>query len=243
MVVQLPSKGSISDADIDELSRLLEMRAVPFKGMSLEMLDGFLSALAVGPEMVPPSEWTALVWGPRPPRWESEEEAGRVHGLLMELWNDIVRRVGVDPEHAREREMPLIAMPEDDDDETESESWGVEWASGFLDGVDLREKAWDASAVAEQWVDETLLEIQALADGERQDLDANDPPKPLPVSERLEIIAGIQPMLYDLNQVRLESLVAREPIRKQAAPGRNDPCPCGSGKKFKKCCGATPTLH
>ena len=22
-------------------------------------------------------------------------------------------------------------------------------------------------------------------------------------------------------------------------PGRNQPCPCGSGKKFKKCCGAT----
>ncbi|GAG14309.1 unnamed protein product, partial [marine sediment metagenome] len=21
--------------------------------------------------------------------------------------------------------------------------------------------------------------------------------------------------------------------------GRNDPCPCGSGKKYKKCCGAT----
>lgn len=29
-----------------------------------------------------------------------------------------------------------------------------------------------------------------------------------------------------------------EPVRR-AAPkvGRNDPCPCGSGKKFKKCCG------
>ncbi len=25
---------------------------------------------------------------------------------------------------------------------------------------------------------------------------------------------------------------------KEKAPGRNDPCPCGSGKKFKKCCGA-----
>jgi uncharacterized protein len=23
-------------------------------------------------------------------------------------------------------------------------------------------------------------------------------------------------------------------------PGRNDPCPCGSGRKFKKCCGANP---
>jgi len=29
-----------------------------------------------------------------------------------------------------------------------------------------------------------------------------------------------------------------EPIRAERAPGRNDPCPCGSGKKFKHCCGA-----
>jgi uncharacterized protein len=37
------------------------------------------------------------------------------------------------------------------------------------------------------------------------------------------------------------------PLRKSAVstvkhdvpqPGRNDPCPCGSGKKYKKCCGA-----
>ncbi|GAF75123.1 unnamed protein product, partial [marine sediment metagenome] len=26
-------------------------------------------------------------------------------------------------------------------------------------------------------------------------------------------------------------------IRGQPKVGRNDPCPCGSGKKFKKCCG------
>jgi uncharacterized protein YecA (UPF0149 family) len=28
------------------------------------------------------------------------------------------------------------------------------------------------------------------------------------------------------------------PIHVDAAPSRNDPCPCGSGKKYKKCCGA-----
>ena len=27
-------------------------------------------------------------------------------------------------------------------------------------------------------------------------------------------------------------------VRKEKEPGRNDPCPCGSGKKYKKCCGA-----
>ena len=29
-----------------------------------------------------------------------------------------------------------------------------------------------------------------------------------------------------------------EPIKADAAPQRNAPCPCGSGKKYKKCCGA-----
>jgi SEC-C motif-containing protein len=29
-----------------------------------------------------------------------------------------------------------------------------------------------------------------------------------------------------------------QPRRVEPKPGRNDPCPCGSGKKFKKCCGA-----
>ncbi|MBQ6892711.1 MAG: SEC-C domain-containing protein [Clostridia bacterium] len=28
------------------------------------------------------------------------------------------------------------------------------------------------------------------------------------------------------------------PVRKTEKVGRNDPCPCGSGKKYKKCCGA-----
>ena len=38
-----------------------------------------------------------------------------------------------------------------------------------------------------------------------------------------------------------EELLAKtekvKPIQADKEPGRNDPCPCGSGKKFKKCCG------
>ncbi|MEG1687865.1 MAG: SEC-C metal-binding domain-containing protein, partial [Angelakisella sp.] len=30
----------------------------------------------------------------------------------------------------------------------------------------------------------------------------------------------------------------RRPVRVANKVGRNDPCPCGSGKKYKKCCGA-----
>ncbi len=36
----------------------------------------------------------------------------------------------------------------------------------------------------------------------------------------------------------LENTDKVEPIKADKAPSRNDPCPCGSGKKYKKCCGA-----
>jgi len=32
------------------------------------------------------------------------------------------------------------------------------------------------------------------------------------------------------------------PVRRGPAPGRNDPCPCGSGRKFKKCCGSPTAI-
>ena len=35
-----------------------------------------------------------------------------------------------------------------------------------------------------------------------------------------------------------ESLAVSEPYRAPPKVGRNEPCPCGSGKKYKKCCGA-----
>ncbi|MEA3322812.1 MAG: SEC-C metal-binding domain-containing protein [Patescibacteria group bacterium] len=28
-----------------------------------------------------------------------------------------------------------------------------------------------------------------------------------------------------------------KPLKSEKTVGRNDPCPCGSGKKYKKCCG------
>ena len=34
-----------------------------------------------------------------------------------------------------------------------------------------------------------------------------------------------------------DGTVKKQPVKKDKKPGRNDPCPCGSGKKYKKCCG------
>ena len=39
-------------------------------------------------------------------------------------------------------------------------------------------------------------------------------------------------------ELKLEQQGKIQTIVKEKEPGRNDPCPCGSGKKYKKCCGA-----
>ncbi|SHE67015.1 preprotein translocase subunit SecA [Alkalibacter saccharofermentans] len=52
-----------------------------------------------------------------------------------------------------------------------------------------------------------------------------------------------QPVVEEKNNVldnvttNKEDAPKREPVIKKDKPGRNDPCPCGSGKKYKKCCG------
>ncbi len=59
----------------------------------------------------------------------------------------------------------------------------------------------------------------------------------------IHCIAGVEPdKLEDISDID-RAMQARRPAQ-QLAPkvGRNDSCPCGSGKKFKKCCaGQTPT--
>ena len=232
-----PLDAALTDQDLDRLSDLLELHAVPNGGMSLEMVDGYLSALAVGPEPVPASEYEAGIWGSESPPWTSSEQAADAHLLLTRLWNSIVRRVRTPPEEIQSIHMPVLSHPDHtpDDGDTEFEL-AKEWAIGFIEGVALREQAWETWRGIE-WIEEDLAWIAVLAGYEI------DPPKPLTWAERDAMVAEIPDMLYALNSQRLQAQSPQEPVRVEARPGRNDPCPCGSGQKYKKCCGVDRTLH
>ncbi|MCD4699857.1 MAG: SEC-C domain-containing protein [Phycisphaerae bacterium] len=54
-----------------------------------------------------------------------------------------------------------------------------------------------------------------------------------------EQLSGYDDLARDMaaQQAAAESQRVQTIIRNQPRVGRNDPCPCGSGKKFKKCCG------
>ncbi len=228
----------LDDAQIERLSDLLDQRAVPFKGFNLEALDGYLSALVVAPVDVPAGEWQPAVWG-KPPRWADEAERVEVEALLQGHWNMASQRVRHDDDDLPEHLAPLLWLPEEAEAEHPDElDVGRDWAFGFFRGVELREAEWEQWLDDNEWIDEIFARLDQLASGEVIGDDPEAPGTPVSYRERLEIIASLPGMLADLHHHRIDALTPREPIRKAAAPERNDPCPCGSGRKFKKCCGA-----
>jgi preprotein translocase subunit SecA len=72
----------------------------------------------------------------------------------------------------------------------------------------------------------------AQAEDSVVDIGPDQPPKPTVVARRDPVVVGAG---------RTRSLTQNSPPTDVdwASVGRNDPCPCGSGKKFKKCHGAT----
>lgn len=229
----------LDDARIERLAHLLDERAVPFKGLNLEAFDGYLSALMVAPDLVLPSEWQPAVWGGKPPRWTSEAEALEVQTLLMGHWNMVSQRVRHDEDDLPEHLAPLLWLPEEVEAEHPDElDVGRDWALGFFRGVELREAAWEQWLDEHDWIEEIFALLEQLASGEVLAEDPAAAPTPLGYRERLEIVAALPGMLADLHRHRIEALTPREPIRRAPTPERNAPCPCGSGRKYKKCCAA-----
>lgn len=229
---------------IERLADLLDRRAVPFKGFNLEALDGFLTALAVSPSAVPPEEWQPVVWGGKAPTWDGEAEADQVQQLLLGHLNMCTARVRYDDGDLPDHLAPLMWLPEDpeltgeealNEDELDV---GTDWAHGFFSAVMLREAEWDQWLDDNDWIEDIFDALDRLASGEA--INPDDPTAeamPVDYRERLGIVIEIPSMMADLNHHRVEALTPRTPIRRDAAPERNDPCPCGSGKKYKKCCG------
>jgi uncharacterized protein len=107
-----------------------------------------------------------------------------------------------------------------------------------LDGDELADDSDEPTPsladIAELMGDDELAEL----------IDEEDMPDPPTLIERLDIMFELPHFLHALNSLRLaEQVRARGPARAAEQPGRNDPCPCGSGKKFKKCHGAADRLH
>ena len=101
--------------------------------MSLSDLDGFLTGIVVGPELILPREWLPVVWGDREPTFGTVEEARSVLGTIMGRYNEIVRALDTAPDDLD----PVFWEGPD------GQVIVTDWAAGFLDAVRLRSKSWE----------------------------------------------------------------------------------------------------
>src|SRR5688500_19645278 len=96
-----PMSKTLSPAgpvDLEVLDQFLMSEASPENCMQLSDLDGFLTGIAIGPELVKPSEWLPAIWGDDEPVFENEEQVQTVIGAIMGRYNEILRVLNIDPE-------------------------------------------------------------------------------------------------------------------------------------------------
>jgi uncharacterized protein len=122
MEYNLPLNGSIDDA----LDDFLMSDHAPDDGMGLSDLDGFLTGIVVGPELILPSEWLPVIWGGDEPEFETEDEMRTVLGTIMGRYNEIAACFNSDPD-----EFDPIFW-----EGPEGEVIASDWAGGFLDAVE-----------------------------------------------------------------------------------------------------------
>ena len=122
-------------------------------------------------------------------------------------------------------------------------SFAQVWALGFMFAVENWPEEWQPPRDKEtaQWLDEALDSIVALTEDDTGtpsvSMYAEDGP-PSVSQGRVELFGEAIWAVYDLRQLWKSVGPRIETLRKAPEPGRNDPCTCGSGKKYKKCCGA-----
>jgi len=215
-------------------------------------LEGFMHAIAITPEIIQPSEWLPKVFNDQMPEYESMEQAQSTMDTLMNCYNHY-NELNHSGNLKYDYDIKKLTVEKLDE--------VMEWSWGFLIGLRLRMPFWMSRIVAEELsVDEDPVAnsvgvIKALVDDTfdttplinkfKDDYAADTSEKEL--KQRLlvnmltmlpEAIRIIQEFGKHMDERRKDELVHEQQARSNKI-GRNEPCPCGSGKKYKKCCALT----
>ncbi|WP_067738331.1 UPF0149 family protein [Novosphingobium naphthalenivorans] len=212
---------------LDELDQLLLNQ--PDDCMLLSQLDGFLAGVIVSPDLILPGQWLKVVWGGGDGDGAPDfaDTASFQHALDLIMHHYHTTLASLDRPGAFE---PVF----EEDTQTGETLWEL-WVEGFCQAMDLAPDGWERIAVGgDPGATAALagfMALKALDDGRsgisRDEEDQWDREAP-----------DLIPMWVEmLHEWRRENDPNRHSPVSRAKVGRNDPCPCGSGKKYKKCCG------
>jgi uncharacterized protein len=238
MTIDLP----LTDAEFRVLDEFLTNEEAPSEAMDTSMLDGYLAAVASGPNLVMPDQMLRWVWdtenGEESPEFRSNKEAQTIIGLILRHYQHVNDTLNTAPQDYQprilEREHEGRMVPIID-----------EWCMGYYTAM-----AADLSACTPLLISHPQLFSTILRYGTADGLDTmNKPSDHQQQQAAADSLANSARQIHGfwLDQRRqqmargdvLGIMPSRRPIRAPVKIGRNEPCPCGSGKKYKHCHGGS----
>ncbi len=190
------------------------------------------------------------------PAFADAAQQARFLELWTLRWNEVVSQLDADVQsldeddafqpEAMDMRGAIASLPEEERADMEGQeipSFGQVWALGFMFAVENWPEEWAAprDREAADWLNEALDGIVALTEddtGKPEVCMYTEDGPPSTSQARVETFGEAIWAVYDLRRLWKSMGPRVEAVRRADTPGRNDPCSCGSGKKYKKCCGA-----
>lgn len=235
----------LGDELADALDCLLEVHPAGDDAPLLGAVDGALAAFLLSPVPVPPEEWLAEVQAGPDIGFADPEDGERFAALLRMRQAEMAAQMSGGG---------LAFMPLYDAGENGEPLWQI-WLAGFLGGMAPRMDAWQPLFDSEDEdlatalmgimsLSATLPGVEGLADDDLPDAAEMADQAWLLLPYFVETVFrrrhGLERVVMGdgfLGEWGDEDHVSPQTPVRVTKVGRNEPCPCGSGKKFKKCCG------
>lgn len=231
-------------AQIEHLEEVLDSLKNMPDAMFVSELDGFVAGLLLCPDRISPSEWLPDVWGTDgKPAFDSIEQAREATDAVIAHYNRVANNFA-------NRTDPYQTVLEYE--EGEDEPYWEFWIEGFYKAMTLRPDAWSEYF----YTDDDIVKVSFAFMTSLIDIVIGESKLPKKSQDELTMVAadaipkivtalnnwlkeyqrmdGQSPGTYDWLSRSDQNII---PFRTSKV-GRNETCPCGSGRKYKKCCGA-----
>jgi uncharacterized protein len=251
--MQPPTKNAptrdLTDAEFAELEELLAATPEPLEPCDVVMLDGFLCGVLVQPVLLAPETWLPHVFD-----FEGQPLPDDVDAAWLERATALILRRHAALNRAMNEDGwfdPLILEFDDEHPPAAPEGEAdplagmnpisqalMPWVAGFQHATicfpDLAEMPDDAVMAA---LARLYRHLPAETDEEREVVATLDREQPLATLD--DAIEDLVVAVADLSDLTQDLRYKVDTVKREAPKvGRNEPCPCGSGKKYKHCHGA-----
>ena len=214
---------TFDEAARSRLMELLDDKSEAHNTMRCDEVQGFMMALLSGPDALNPTNWLPEILGEE--SLFDAKERTEIERLVMAMAADMRMKLN-------EKILPDLWFYEDEAGNPDFYTW----CNAYLYALDIVPTDW-FEAVDQEEFEDLFYPIMALG-GIYDDEENGEVILHLNEQELTQLESDLPHVLLDIYWYWQAIINKPQTVRREGEKvGRNDPCPCGSGKKYKACCG------